>query len=81
MIIAASPIPLLRMIELGYPLPSITVGNMSRREGTRQLANLVFADGDEIAAFTHLVELGAKIVFQPTPSSRREDLTAAIAKN
>jgi len=79
MIIAASPIPLLRMHELGYPVSSITVGNMSRREGTRQVANLAYADDEELAAFTKLLDLGVQIAFQPTPTSRREDLTAAVS--
>src|SRR3954452_21489199 len=80
MIIAASPIPLLRMYELGYPVSSITVGNMSRREGTQQVANLAYADDEELAAFAELLELGVEVAFQPTPTSRREDLTAAITK-
>jgi mannose PTS system EIIAB component len=80
MMIAASPIPLLRMNELGYPLAAITVGNMSRREGTQPVANLAYADGDELAAFAKLLQSGVKIAFQPTPTSRREDLSSAITE-
>ncbi|GHJ26825.1 MULTISPECIES: PTS system mannose/fructose/N-acetylgalactosamine-transporter subunit IIB [Streptomyces] len=80
MIVAVGPIPLLRMQELGYRLPSITVGNMSRRPGTRQVANLAYANGEELAAFQGLLNFGVTLAFQPTPTSRREDLTAAVTK-
>ncbi|MFF2652983.1 PTS system mannose/fructose/N-acetylgalactosamine-transporter subunit IIB [Streptomyces sp. NPDC058045] len=78
MIIAAGPIPLLRMQELGYPLSAITVGNMSRRVGTRQVANLAYANDEELAAFAKLLESGVTLAFQPTPTTRREDLTAVV---
>lgn len=80
MIVAAGPIPLLRMRQLGYPLPAITVGNMSRRPGTRQVANLAYADDEELAAFAQLLDFGVKLAFQPTPTTRREDLTAVVTK-
>ncbi|MFJ6690550.1 PTS system mannose/fructose/N-acetylgalactosamine-transporter subunit IIB [Streptomyces sp. NPDC091294] len=80
MIVAVGPIPILRMRELGYSLPAVTVGNMSRRPETRQVANLAYATDEEVAAFTELLNFGVKFAFQPTPTTRREDLTAAITK-
>ncbi|AXE37655.1 PTS system mannose/fructose/N-acetylgalactosamine-transporter subunit IIB [Acidipropionibacterium virtanenii] len=78
MIVVASPIPLLRMAELGYPIPAVTAGNMSRRPGTEQLAGLVYASPEETAAFAALLEKGTRIGYQPMPTSRREDLSPAI---
>lgn len=80
MIICATPEPLAKMSELGYRVRTVTVGNMSRREHTRELALTAYVTDEELAAFAELESQGVELVFQPTPSSRRENLAGAIAK-
>jgi PTS system mannose-specific IIB component len=80
MIVCASPVPLATMLELGYAVHGVTVGNMSRRDGTRELAKTAYVDDVELAAFDRLVAADIPVVLQPTPTSRKEHLAAAIAQ-
>lgn len=78
MIVTTGPQPLLKMIELGYPVSSITAGNMSRRPASQQLTGLVYVTAEELDALVALLDKGVAISYQPTPTSRRENLATAI---
>ncbi|WP_336662619.1 PTS system mannose/fructose/N-acetylgalactosamine-transporter subunit IIB [Leucobacter sp. USHLN154] len=80
MIVCASPEPLVTMSNLGYTVPRITVGNLSRREHTQVLAQTAYVTKPELEAFATLVSQGAEVAFQPTPTSHRENLAVEIQK-
>jgi len=78
MIVTVGPVPLVRMAEAGYQVPRVTVGNMSRRNDTKPAAKTAYVNAQEVAAFQKLIARGVDVAFQPTPSSRREDFSAAL---
>lgn len=78
MIVCASPEPLVAMADHGYSVQTVTVGNLSRREGTRELAKTAYVTDDELSAFASLVARGIAVTLHPTPTSRKENLAAGI---
>jgi PTS system mannose-specific IIB component len=80
MIVSPGPVPLLAMVRAGYPLDSITVGNMSQTPGSRQLTNTSYVTDADIEAFVELIQSGSTVVYQPMPTSRREDISHNITK-
>lgn len=80
MIVSPGPRPLLAMAQAGYIVDSVTVGNTSRVDDSRQLTKTAYVTDADITAFTALVHHGTGIVYQPTPTSRREDISHDITK-
>ena len=78
MILCNSPIPLLKMVEKGYEINSITVGNMSSKPGAFQIKKTVFISEEEKSAFLKLVSNGVKIISQMVPNEQREDISKVI---
>ena len=80
MILVSSPIPLLKMVEKGYKINEITVGNMSTKPNAKQVRKTIFVSPEEKEAFIKLSEHGVKIISQMVPSEPRENIIADIRK-
>lgn len=78
MILCNSPIPILKMVENGYKIQSITVGNMSSKPGAIQIKKTVYISLEERDAFVKLAENGVKIISQMVPNEQREDISKLI---
>lgn len=80
MILVSSPIPLLKMVEKGYQIKEITVGNMSTKPNAKQVRKTIFVSPEEKEAFIKLAEHGVNIISQMVPSEPRENIIADIRK-
>lgn len=75
MILCARPQPLLEMARRGFAVDHVTVGNMSTKEGARQVRKTVFVSDEEWEAFRGLAEAGVSIFDQMIPSESRDEIT------
>lgn len=75
LILARDPKPLLEMVQDGYPIKAITVGNMSSKEGAKALKKTVFVTPTERQDFKKLSDEGVRLYLQMTPSDSKEDIT------
>lgn len=80
MILCSNPLPLLEMVEKGYEIREITVGNMSTKPGAVQVKKTVFVSAQEREAFLKLAERGVSIVSQMVPGEPRENLINDLKK-
>ncbi len=80
MILCNSPVPILKMAQLGYKAPFVTVGNMSTKPGAVQIRKTVFVSQEEKEAFAGLAQLGISIYSQMVPGEPREDITGLLSK-
>lgn len=80
MILCSNPLPLLEMVEKGYPIKEITVGNMSTKLGAVQIKKTVFVSPEEKEAFLKLAEKGVSIVSQMVPGEPRENIIKDLKK-
>ncbi|MDF9824250.1 PTS system mannose-specific IIB component [Breznakia sp. PF5-3] len=76
MILCNRPEPILKMVEAGYQIGEVTVGNMSTKDKAKQIKKTVFVDEAEEKDFASLVKHGVKIFSQMVPNEQREDITA-----
>ncbi|WP_308622945.1 PTS sugar transporter subunit IIB [uncultured Enorma sp.] len=75
MILCNSPVPILQMAKYGFKVEYVTVGNMSGRPGSQQIAKTAYATPEEIEAFRELAAQGIEIYDQLVPNDIREDIT------
>lgn len=75
MILCNRPKPILQMVEAGYKVDSITVGNMSTKDGAKQIKKTVFVSEEEKEDFKKLAQHGIKIYSQMVPNEQREEIT------
>ena len=68
MILCNSPVPILKMAQLGYKAPFVTVGNMSNGADKKRVSkNICVTEADE-ENFNYLSGLGYKLYSQMVPS-------------
>lgn len=63
-IIAKTPLVYLELAKNGYVIDKLTVGNMAKRENTRQIFKTALVTPQEEDAFIELEKLGTKIEYQ-----------------
>ena len=68
------------MVEKGYQIKEITVGNMSTKPNAKQVRKTIFISPEEKEAFIKLAEHGVNIVSQMVPSEPRENIINDIRK-
>ena len=78
MILCAGPAPLRKMVELGYGISKITVGNMSNRPGTEHGKGTVYISNQDKEDFEVLSEYGVKLVAQMVPNDEPVELNHLI---
>lgn len=75
MILVQGPKPLVQLIENGYPISSVTIGNMSTKEDAVSLRKTVFISPEEREDFIKLKNYGVKLYSQMVPNEQKEDIT------
>ena len=75
MILCRSPKPLLELVENGYMIDSISIGNMSTKEGSTQLKKTVYLTQEDKENFHKLAQYEVKLLLQEKPTDAPEDLT------
>lgn len=78
MILANSPKWIVQLMEAGYPIHEITVGNISSKEGSTQLKQTFYVSEADHVYFKKLVDQGVKVCYQMAPSDAREDFSASF---
>lgn len=78
MILCRDPKPLLNLVESGYFLDHICIGNMSTKEGSKQVKKTVYVTDDDVDAFKKLASKGVKLIIQEKPTDTPEDLTRML---
>ncbi len=81
LVVAKSPIDILRLIELGVEVNHINVGNMANREGSRQIKNSVSVLPEEEQAFKELLAAGISITAQMVPDEKSPMLEELLNNN
>lgn len=67
LMVAKSPVDLLRLNDMGVEFSEINVGNMGKRDGAKQIKKSVSILPEEEAAFKELISRGIKITAQMVP--------------
>lgn len=75
LILCNRPHPIVQMADAGFQVEYVTVGNISSREGSRQIANTAYATPEEWEDFQELARRGVKIFDQMVPTNPRLDIT------
>ncbi len=70
LLVAKSPVDILRLIEGGVKIDTINVGNMAKRDDTEQIKKSVSITKEERSAFEKLLELGITITAQMVPDEK-----------
>ena len=68
------------MVEKGYQIKEVTVGNMSTKPGAVQIKKTVFVSPEEKEAFLKLAEKGVSIISQMVPGEPRENIINDLKK-
>lgn len=75
LILCNRPRPIVQMADAGFQVEYVTVGNISSREGSRQIASTAYATPEEWEDFRELARRGVKIFDQMVPTNPRVDIT------
>lgn len=78
MILCAGPAPLRKMVELGYNISKITVGNMSNKPDTEHVKGTVYVSKQDKEDFKVLSEHGVKLIAQMVPNDGPVELDHLI---
>lgn len=80
MLLASGPSPFLEMVEDGYKIDKITIGNMSARGDDTHIKKTVYLSNDDIRDFKRLAELGVRLTIQLTPQDMPDDLEEILKR-
>ena len=78
MILCAGPAPLRKMVEFGYDISKITVGNMANKPGTEHVRGTVYVSNQDKEDFKYLSKKGVKLVAQMVPNEEPVELNQLI---
>lgn len=70
LLVAKSPIDVVRLIESGVSIEKINVGNMAKRDGAEQIKKSISLLPEEREAFEKLLDMGVTITAQMVPDER-----------
>lgn len=70
LLVAKSPIDILRLIEQGVDIKQINVGNMAKRDGADQIKKSISVLPEEREAFKKLIGMGIMITAQMVPDEK-----------
>lgn len=70
LLVAKSPVDILRLIESGVEVEQINVGNMAMREGATQIKKSISVMPEERSAFKTLIGKGIVITAQMVPDEK-----------
>lgn len=70
LLVAKSPVDIVRLIELGVSIEKINVGNMAKRDGAEQIKKSISVLPEEREAFEKLFDMGVIITAQMVPDEK-----------
>ena len=73
LIVARKPDRFLRLLELGVPLDTLNVGNMSQTPETRSITRSINVVDQDVQVFHQLAQRGVKLTAQMVPNDPVED--------
>lgn len=76
MILCNRPRPLVQMMEGGFKVGHVTVGNMSTKQDARQIHNNTFVSPEEAHDFEKLAAQGVSLWSWIVPTETRKDITS-----
>ncbi|SJZ55342.1 PTS system, mannose-specific IIB component [Pilibacter termitis] len=77
-LIVKKPSTLAEMVECGAKLEEVNVGNMSAKQGSRQVAKSIGVTEADIAAFHYLADHGVKLVAQMVPNEDKTNFMTLL---
>ena len=81
MILCRGPVAVWKMVEAGYKVEKITVGNMSPRGNDDvHIEGTTYASPEEVEAFKNLIKNGTKVYLQCLPKDNPKDLKPFFEK-
>ena len=80
MLIIKNPRDALRLMELGLPITQINVGNMAKRDNTRQYKRSIYLTKEEYQNFLKLHENGVHLTSQMVPEDSEDDFMSYLKK-
>lgn len=69
LVMVASPADALALVKGGVPITKISIGHMQAGEGKHPITPAVAVDGEDVATFKELQELGIELEIRYLPSS------------
>lgn len=75
MILVQGPKPLVQLIEHGYSISSVTIGNMSTKPEAVSIRKTLFVSPEEREDFVKLAKYGVTLYSQMVPNEQKEDIT------
>jgi mannose PTS system EIIAB component len=70
MILCEGPAPIRKMVELGYSISRVTIGNMSNKPETQHVKGTVYVSKQDNEDFRYLSEQGVTILTQMVPNEK-----------
>jgi mannose PTS system EIIAB component len=70
MILCEGPAPIRKMVELGYSISRVTIGNMSNKPETQHVKGTVYVSKQDNEDFRYLSEHGVTILTQMVPNEK-----------
>lgn len=77
-IIVKAPSTLVDLLEKGFPLKEVTVGNINGKSGSRQIKKTICVSPEDEQNLITLLEKGVKLVAQMVPSEEKTDLSKLL---
>jgi len=77
-ILVKSPKDICGVIEAGGKVGEINIGGMHFSETKIQLFDAIFVDGDDVAAFQRINQLGVSLEVRMVPTDSKKDIFKAI---
>lgn len=60
------------MIKKGYKVDSVTIGNLSNKDGSKFVRKTIYVNDKEKEAFLELDKLGVKLISQMVPNEQKD---------
>ena len=73
-VIVKQPETLLELVQFGFPLEEVTVGNINSTRGSRQIRKTICVTPQDEEVFHTLADKGIKLTAQMVPTEEKTDL-------
>lgn len=72
MLLFNNPMTVLEVVKKGYPIKSVTIGNLGNKEGSSFIRKTIYVNKEEKEAFLELADLGVKLISQMVPNEAED---------
>lgn len=80
LLIVRGPAQALELLDKGFKIDTINVGNISMKKGKKKFLHYVWLNEDEVAALKALGDRGVRLDVRSVPSDRSQDAIALLEK-